>query len=94
MRAELAEDEFMRVCIINDAMCAGRIEWNHAFKYAGIRRNELWGLLPMCSLHHSQEAKWRPLIEQVMRKRIKHFGAEEDFKAKYPKSTLLASAYA
>src|SRR4051812_40228052 len=93
MREQLAEDPFMRHCIIDDALCDGRIEWNHAFTYAGKRVNELWALIPMCHLHHSQEAKWRPLIEQVMRKRIKHFGAAEDFRAKYPRSTLL-NAYA
>ena len=94
MRAELSEDPFMRVCIINDAMCAGRIEWNHALTYGGRRVNELYALLPMCHLHHEQQAKWRPLIEQVMRKRIKHFGAAEEFAAKYPKSSLLAPTYA
>src|SRR5258708_7866297 len=89
MREELAADAFMHNCIINDALCEGRIEWNHAFTYAGKRINELWGLLPMCHLHHDQQAKWRPLIDEVMRKRIRHLGAAEDFKRKYPKSRLL-----
>jgi len=89
MREQLADDPFMHRCIINDALCEGRIEWNHSFTYGGRRQNELWAILPMCHRHHGEEAKWRPLIEQVMRKRIKHFNATNDFAAKYPQSVLI-----
>lgn len=89
MRDLLEVDSFMRRCIIDDDMCDGRLEWNHAFTYAGKRVNELWAIIPMCHTHHEQQAKWRPLIEQRMRQRIKQFGVEKLFRKEYPKSTLL-----
>lgn len=89
IREQLAEDPFMKTCIIKSGGHEGRIEWNHAFTYAGRRRNELYFLLPMCSLHHRQESAWRETIAEYIRFRIKHFHAEDDFRAKYPKSNLI-----
>ena len=92
MREELEGDIFMQWCILWDDwgyQCNGRIEWNHAFKYVGIRRNERWAILPMCRYHHDKEAQYRTYIDKFLRKRIKHFNATNDFKEKYPRSTLL-----
>ena len=89
MREQLAQDPYMRDCVILGGICEGRIQWHHAFKYAGKRVNEIWALLPVCENHHKEEAKWRGWIEECLRERIKHFGAEADFRKRYPKSTLL-----
>jgi hypothetical protein len=90
MREALAQDPFMRACIIDDDTCSGRIEWNHAFSYAGTRRNEPWGIIPMCNSHHGREAACRPQIATVMHKRLAHFGLTEEARDKYPKSILFA----
>src|SRR5436305_232734 len=76
-----------QVAAYGDWFCG--IEWNHAVSYGGRRQNEPWGIIPMCHLHHEQESRHRPLISRAMRDRIFAFGMLDDFKAKYPKSTLL-----
>jgi len=35
IREQLADDPFMRDCIIDTDPCEGRIEWNHGMQYAG-----------------------------------------------------------
>jgi hypothetical protein len=89
MRKQLAQDPFMRRCIVDDGECEGRTEWDHAFSYAGRRQNEVWGILPMCSAHHGREAAYRPQIAAVMRQRLAHFGMEQEAREKYPKSLLV-----
>lgn len=90
IREELSNDPFMTDCVIGH-MCDGRIEWHHAFNYAGKRQNELWCILPLCSLHHSKAGT--PHVDTIckmnMRARIAHFKAFDDFAAKFPRSTLL-----
>lgn len=88
MREQLAADPFMSRCIIYKD-CEGRIEWNHAFSYAGRRRNVIWGILPMCSKHHREEARYRALQTELMRDRIHHFNAYEEVRENYPKSLLV-----
>lgn len=88
MRMELDQDPFMHRCIIYDD-CEGRIEWNHAFTYAGRRRNVLWGILPMCSKHHRQEARYRALMREIMLDRIIHFNAQKEVRETYPKFKLV-----
>ena len=91
IREQLSDDPFMTYCIAGDGWdCDGRIEWQHALTYAGRRVNELWAILPMCSLHHRLQAAFRPHQEAAMVKRIAHFGAEAEFRAKYPRSDLFA----
>ena|SRR3990167_9341858 len=90
IREQLANDPWMKRCILEgDLTCEGRIEWNHGMTYAGRRTNELYSLIPMCHHHHVIEASVRPHIENAIRERIRHFHAEKDFRAKYPKSNLL-----
>ncbi len=90
IREQLSQDPFMSECILFDAYsCEGRVTWQHAFQYASKRRNELWAILPMCVGHHRREATYKAEQEAAMRYRIKNFGAEADFAAKYPRSNLL-----
>src|SRR3990167_1564074 len=89
IREQLADDPWMSKCALKDYNCDGRIEWHHAFKYAGKRQNFLWALIPLCKSHHAGEAIFLQDINRLVRKRIKHFHAEEDFRAKFPHSTLL-----
>lgn len=88
MRDQLAEDKYMSRCLIG-GQCEGRIQWHHSLTYAGRRVNELYAIHPMCEKHHREEARYRDRIEKATRKRIFHFKAADDFKAKYPRSKLL-----
>ncbi len=91
IREELSNDPFMSECALDYLFeCEGRIEWQHAMTYAGKRVNELYTIVPLCHFHHLHQAEFRREQEMVMRFRIKHFHAEDDFAAKYPKSNLLA----
>ena len=89
MRETLSADPWMGKCIIYDARCDGENEWQHAFTYAGKRRNEYWAILPMCNFHHRREASYRLEQYAAMVERIHHFAAEKDFRDKYPRSKLL-----
>lgn len=90
IREQLMDDKYMSVCTIENGMCEGRIEWHHAFTYAGKRQNELWAIIPLCHNHHIHEGKIRWVIKNRLRDRIKHFHAEEEFAQKYPRSNLLS----
>jgi len=56
LRKEIAQDPFMKTCIYHDLgkqnECKGRIEWEHAFIYAGRQINEKWAIVPVCYYHH------------------------------------------
>jgi hypothetical protein len=52
MKEELAKDPFMKLCIHNNEECSGRIEWEHAWTYAGKQINEIWAIVPVCYMHH------------------------------------------
>lgn len=86
MRKTLSQDVFMSKCALMAESCAGRLEWNHSFKYRGCRINELWSLIPLCHFHHDRESAHRQELDKIMLKRIKHFKA--DLK-EYPRSPLL-----
>lgn len=70
MRKTLSEDPFMSRCCARDETCEGRIEWHHAFNYAGKRQNVRWGILPLCSKHHDQAASLNTKLAPVMRSRM------------------------
>ena len=53
IREELSEDPFMKTCVLAGE-CGGRIEWHHAFNYAGKRQNELWAILPVPAVRFSR----------------------------------------
>lgn len=88
MREELEKDPYMKRCVLESEICDGRIEWNHAFIYAGKRINELWSILPMCHFHHKTEATYRHTLKGIILLRIAHFKAVKDFHKKYPRSDL------
>jgi hypothetical protein len=64
IRKQLAGDSFMSHCVYvqlaraghptpsNCGFCDGRIEWEHAFLYAGKQINEPWNIIPVCEYHH------------------------------------------
>lgn len=56
LREEIANDPFMRKCIYSDIgkghECRGRVEWEHAWTYAGKQINEAWAIVPVCTYHH------------------------------------------
>lgn len=56
IREYLAKDKFMTKCIHRyleeSDCCEGRIEWEHAFLYAGKQINEKWSIVPCCTYHH------------------------------------------
>lgn len=56
LRTEIAKDKFMARCIYCDLgrgfECNGRVEWEHAFLYAGKQINEAWAIVPVCTYHH------------------------------------------
>ena len=91
VRELLSNDPYMARCAIEAWTCKGRIEWHHAFTYAGKRQNEPWCLIPLCHYHHgiAGHKAYKPLIDAKIRARIAHFKVESDFREKYPRSTLL-----
>ncbi len=89
IREQLQDDPFMSRCIFDNLQCGGRVEWHHAFTYAGKRQNEPWSLIPLCAdFHHKEESRFRPFIKAVMQLRMSQFCEKDDFLAKYPKSDL------
>lgn len=85
MREKLDRDPFMWGCIVSCPECSPRIEWHHALTYAGKRINEPWAILPLCSRHHQEQAKYRTEQLKAMKERITFFGADL---SKYPKLIL------
>ena len=85
--AIISEDPYFRVCHVGGD-CSGRTEINHAFTYAGRRQDDIWGLVSVCTKHHRQIAKYQDIMRREIVARIYHFGAEEEFRLKYPRSTL------
>lgn len=56
LKRELAADPFMLRCIHSylpgATPCSGRVEWEHAFTFAGRQLNERWAIVPVCTGHH------------------------------------------
>ena len=89
MRDTLSKDPFMKKCIVANN-CEGRVEFDHAFTYAGRRVNELWAILPLCTKHNHGVTREVEAARKVnLRTRIAHFKAESDFREKYSRSKLL-----
>lgn len=87
-RTILSEDNFMRECIVKDTACAGRVEWQHAMTYGGKRISDIWALLPMCTRHHKEQAKYRQLQEAAVLFRIHQYSSLEAVREKYPKMRI------
>jgi len=52
LREELVNSGEMEVCIYNNNECNGRVEWEHAWAYAGKQIQERWAIIPCCYYHH------------------------------------------
>lgn len=88
IRDVLELDPFMWSCIMAHE-CEGKVQWHHAFTYAGKRINELWSLLPLCAKHHYHLTKHiETLCRVALRTRILFFKAFDEFTRKFPKSDL------
>lgn len=91
MRDQLGADPFMKSCIVANG-CAGRVEFDHSFSYAGRRINELWAILPVCTKHnHGVTREVQAAREKYLRERLTHFNVWEDARSKYPRSKLLTN---
>ena len=91
IRAKLTDNPFMGRCIYTDhgapnKNCAGRIEWEHSFVYAGKQINEIWAIVPCCTNHNRTSAmdkdynRYRALI------RAQELGMWGEVKYKYPRT--------
>lgn len=69
VRDRLSKDPFMQYCCVADQFCEGRIEWNHALIFAGVRQQFWWCILPMCHYHHEHTDRpdIRTQVNAVMR---------------------------
>src|SRR5665213_937145 len=88
VREQLNSDPLMKRCMLEPLFCKGRIQWHHGFSYAGKRQNEIWCIVPLCELHHKQEAQYVDAINSWMFGRVLQFDALESAATKYPKSAL------
>ncbi len=59
VRARLEVDPMMYICIWNNSNCRNedgsrpvRVEWEHAFMYAGRQMDEWWAIIGCCWHHH------------------------------------------
>lgn len=86
MRAELAEDKFMKECCLQGIkiLCEGELQWHHSLIYSGKRQNEKGAILPLCRGHHEKESQFRHLLNQIMYTRM----TDAD-RAKYPRKKWL-----
>lgn len=86
MRAELAEDKFMKECSLQGIkiLCEGELQWHHALIYSGKRQNEKGAILPLCRGHHEKESQFRHLLNQIMYTRM-----TDEERAKYPRKKWL-----
>ena len=48
----MANDNSMLICIYNNKDCSRRVEWEHAWNYAGKQIQEEWAIIPCCTYHH------------------------------------------
>jgi hypothetical protein len=80
MKAAMAADPYYQTCVHASEECAGRIEWDHVFTYAGRQLNEIWAILPTCHWHHVHIAQYRKESERIACSRA----TPEDL-AKYPR---------
>lgn len=52
LKKQIASDPAMKFCIHESPLCRGRVEWEHAFIYAGKQINEWWAIIGVCVYHH------------------------------------------
>lgn len=52
LKKQIAQDPNMKFCIYESPLCRGKVEWEHAFIYAGKQINEWWAIIGVCVYHH------------------------------------------
>lgn len=58
IRKVLELDPFMKRCFRHgEGDCAGCVEWEHAWMYAGRKIQERWAIVPACKSQHHQGPK-------------------------------------
>lgn len=90
MREELASDPEMKICIYQDQeapnhACGGRIEFEHAFIYAGRQINEIWAIVGCCTAHNRSNVMVKDYNRYRAILKARERGFWEEVKAKYPK---------
>src|SRR5581483_10401830 len=75
IRDQLSKDIWRKECKIYDGKCDGRIQWHHAFTYAGKRINEMWSIIPLCKYHHDYVSRYTERITNLLWFRINKFNA-------------------
>lgn len=60
------KDPFMHRCIYDDEYCSGRVEWEHAFLYAGKQINEWWAIVGCCANTHHRGKKLDKKLNQYV----------------------------
>jgi len=79
LREELANDPFMKVCIITGD--TKNVSWEHCWTYGGKQINEKWAIVPLrrdLNVNMQADIKEKCRTVSIMR------ATDEDF-AKYPK---------
>lgn len=95
MRMEIAADPFMGACIYDENIegnesapnhdCDGRIEWEHAWNYAGKQINEPWAICACCTNHNRGNAMDKDYNRYRTLKRGIEMVGLPVITAKYPK---------
>ena len=90
LRNALADDIDMKSCIYEslDAPnhnCSGRIEFEHAWTYAGRQINEIWAIVGCCTAHNRSKAMDKNYNRYRAILKAKRLGLWGEVKAKYPK---------
>lgn len=97
LREKMASDGSMLHCI-HGSGCGGvivspgqiRIEWEHAFLYAGKKIQEEWAIVPCCTYHHRGSGLDKDYNRYCsLVKAIKIYGSLDVIQQKYPKKNWL-----
>lgn len=84
VKDKLSADPRMSICIHNNSDCDRRIEWEHAFIYAGKQINEAWAIVGVCTYHHRGVGLDKDFNQWMALKGLSK-GQLEDIKIKYPR---------
>lgn len=85
IRGYLSKDPFMKVCIRHSSDCDLRIEWEHAWIYAGKQIQEVWAIVPCCTYHHRGAGLNKEYNQLISLLRASEMGVLPFIIAKYPK---------
>lgn len=90
LREKMAANGSMLHCIHRNSDCEGRIEWEHAWIYAGKKIQEEWAIVPCCTYHHRGSGLDKDYNRYCsLVKAIKIYGSLDVIQQKYPKKNWL-----